>query len=168
MDYDLPLGDFSEQDMAVMKSFIEGKDGVYLEVGVKHGKSLAFARRYFKGKVYGIDIKDRADKLDENYDFGDTIFIDLSSNEAAPHWNEKIDVLFIDGDHSYQGVKDDWNNFSPFVKKGGVVVFHDCDEVGPDVVKLSKEVAGKDGWGELVKHKKDGLNTSIASVRREK
>ncbi len=36
-----------------------------------------------------------------------------------------IDLLFIDGDHTYVGVKKDWQMYSPLVKKGGMVVFHD-------------------------------------------
>ena len=37
----------------------------------------------------------------------------------------KLDYLFIDGDHTYEGVKKDFELYSPFVKKGGVIVFHD-------------------------------------------
>jgi hypothetical protein len=33
------------------------------------------------------------------------------------------DILFIDGDHSYQGVIDDFNNFNEFVSIGGFIVF---------------------------------------------
>ena len=36
-----------------------------------------------------------------------------------------LDFLFIDGDHTYEGVKKDFELFSPFVKKGGFVAFHD-------------------------------------------
>ena len=39
--------------------------------------------------------------------------------------SHKIDLLFIDGDHSYEGVKKDYVLYSPFVKKGGMIVFHD-------------------------------------------
>ena len=37
----------------------------------------------------------------------------------------KIDFLFIDGDHSYRAVKRDFELYSPLVRKGGIVVFHD-------------------------------------------
>lgn len=37
----------------------------------------------------------------------------------------KIDVLFIDGDHTYNGVKQDFNMYCPLVKKDGLIVFHD-------------------------------------------
>lgn len=37
----------------------------------------------------------------------------------------KIDLLFIDGDHIYKGVKADWEMYSPLVREGGLIVFHD-------------------------------------------
>ena len=43
---------------------------------------------------------------------------------------ELLDFLFIDGDHSIQGVEQDWLDYSSFVRPGGIVAFHDiknCD-----------------------------------------
>jgi predicted O-methyltransferase YrrM len=37
----------------------------------------------------------------------------------------KIDLLFIDGDHRYKGVKKDFELYSPLVKQNGLIVFHD-------------------------------------------
>jgi len=37
----------------------------------------------------------------------------------------KIDFLMIDGDHSYTGVRKDWQLYSPLVKQNGLVAFHD-------------------------------------------
>lgn len=37
----------------------------------------------------------------------------------------EIDFLFIDGDHSYEGVKRDWEMYSTLVRKGGIIAFHD-------------------------------------------
>ena len=48
-----------------------------------------------------------------------------TSGEAVAGWTTSIDMLFIDGDHSYEGVKADWKRFLPFVKPFGVVIFHD-------------------------------------------
>ena len=36
-----------------------------------------------------------------------------------------FDAIFIDGDHSYEGVKADYENYVPMVRPGGVVAFHD-------------------------------------------
>lgn len=41
---------------------------------------------------------------------------------------EKLDFLFIDGDHSAEGVRQDWEMYSPLVKAGGLVAFHDIKE----------------------------------------
>jgi predicted O-methyltransferase YrrM len=39
-----------------------------------------------------------------------------------------IDFLFIDGDHSYEGVRRDFELYSPLVRSGGVVAFHDVSQ----------------------------------------
>lgn len=36
-----------------------------------------------------------------------------------------IDFLFIDGDHSYDGVKQDFEQYAPLVRPGGMVALHD-------------------------------------------
>lgn len=36
-----------------------------------------------------------------------------------------IDLLFIDGDHTYEGVKADFEMYSPLVRPAGLIVFHD-------------------------------------------
>jgi predicted O-methyltransferase YrrM len=36
-----------------------------------------------------------------------------------------VDLLFIDGDHTYEGVKKDWEMYSPLVRQGGMIAFHD-------------------------------------------
>jgi predicted O-methyltransferase YrrM len=38
---------------------------------------------------------------------------------------KKIDLIFIDGDHSYDGVKKDFKMYFPLVRKGGIIAFHD-------------------------------------------
>lgn len=38
--------------------------------------------------------------------------------------NSNVDFLFIDGDHTYEGVKKDFEYYSPLVKKG-IIAFHD-------------------------------------------
>ena len=39
----------------------------------------------------------------------------------------KIDFLFIDGDHSYDGVKKDFDLYSKIMSDNGVIVLHDTD-----------------------------------------
>jgi|SRR3990167_1491012 len=152
VDLELPLGAFSSFDMACIYPALKksSKNNVYLEVGVDKGKSLAFARRYFKGDVFGIDVRDDPDIRGTN-------FIQKESNEAVKNWTLPIKVLFIDGDHSKKGVTGDWDNFSPFVVKGGWVFFHDADS---GEVKKFVKTLNKPKW-----YKKPGFNTGMVSVR---
>jgi predicted O-methyltransferase YrrM len=39
--------------------------------------------------------------------------------------NQPLDALFIDGDHSYEGVKMDFETYGPLVGEGGIIAFHD-------------------------------------------
>ena len=50
------------------------------------------------------------------------------SQDLAPLWNGPIDFLFIDGDHSYEGVRRDWDEWTPHVVEQGTVVLHDARE----------------------------------------
>ena len=36
-----------------------------------------------------------------------------------------VDFVFIDGDHSYEGLRGDWEAWGPFVAPGGIVALHD-------------------------------------------
>jgi predicted O-methyltransferase YrrM len=38
---------------------------------------------------------------------------------------KQVELLFIDGDHSYEGVKKDFEMYSPLVADGGMIAFHD-------------------------------------------
>lgn len=58
--------------------------------------------------------------------------------------DSQIDFLFIDGDHSYNGVKTDMLTYKPLVRPGGCIAFHDivehAKETGCEVDKFWKEV----------------------------
>ena len=40
--------------------------------------------------------------------------------------SEPIDLLFVDGDHREEGVRADFEHWSPHVRVGGHVLFHDA------------------------------------------
>jgi len=47
---------------------------------------------------------------------------------------QPLDYLFIDGDHTYEGVKRDFEMYSPLVGKGGMIAFHDIVDGPPGCV----------------------------------
>jgi cephalosporin hydroxylase len=48
---------------------------------------------------------------------------------------EPLDVLFLDGDHTAEGVRRDYDTFAPFVRSGGVIALHDIDADRPGRVR---------------------------------
>ena len=51
----------------------------------------------------------------------------------------QLDFLFIDGDHSYEGVKKDFEMYSPLVRKEGIIAFHD---INPSMGTVEKSPVG--------------------------
>lgn len=47
------------------------------------------------------------------------------SHAHAPSFGEPIDLLFLDGDHSYDAVLRDYRDWAPKVRPGGFLVLHD-------------------------------------------
>lgn len=45
--------------------------------------------------------------------------------ESVRSISSYVDVLFIDGDHSYEGVKADWENYKSLLGAGSIVIMHD-------------------------------------------
>lgn len=47
------------------------------------------------------------------------------STDAVRDWHRPVRLLFIDGDHSFDAVKDDFILWTPHVVDGGIIAFHD-------------------------------------------
>lgn len=48
------------------------------------------------------------------------------SHDVAQQWNTPIRFLWIDGDHTYAGAKQDFDDFMPHVLPGAIVALHDA------------------------------------------
>jgi predicted O-methyltransferase YrrM len=74
--------------------------------------------------------------------------------------NAQLDVLFIDGDHTYKGVKQDFELYSSLVRKGGLVVFHDVanhpPETGVEVNRFWSEIKQNFSNQEIIKDPNQG------------
>jgi hypothetical protein len=59
--------------------------------------------------------------------------VNLSSEIIASNWNLKIALLFIDGDHTFEAVKKDFDCWYPHLAKGALIAFHDSKntQIGP-------------------------------------
>lgn len=72
----------------------------------------------------------------------------------------KVDFLFIDGDHTYDGVKSDFIMYKGLMNDGGIIVFHDIArhpaDSGCEVEKFWNEVKGNFRHLEIVEDEKQG------------
>ena len=86
---------------------------------------------------------------------GDSHSRDMLDKVKAALGGQELDYLFIDGDHSYPGVKCDFEMYGPMVRKGGLIAFHDIVEGPPDGVggapRLWREIKSKYRHIEIVK-----------------
>ena len=71
-----------------------------------------------------------------------------------------VDVLMIDGDHSYSGVKQDFDMYAPMVRAGGLVIFHDIVPHPPrarcEVSRFWGEVKAGRRYEEIIENPKQG------------
>lgn len=111
-----------------------------IEIGVFEGYNTVLIGNALRqsGKVYGIDpffngklgvsfgklIAELYVKRNQLQD--KVILIAKLSNEAIDDVPANIDFIFVDGDHSFEGVKNDFQNFSGLLAKDGVIAFHDA------------------------------------------
>jgi len=109
-----------------------------IEIGTERGGSLQAWNDVLgkDGYLIGIDLSNTVkwDKFEKTCSLK---FIegDSSSEEIINKVNDYmnkhhhcpafVDFLFIDGDHTYEGVKKDFDNYHGLVRKGGLIAFHD-------------------------------------------
>jgi len=112
------------------------KPEVIVEIGVFAGGTLYAWKRlaptvigidYFPGGPYPVYLS-HGKPRDEH---GATVIV--GDSHYLPTWialveelgGRPVDVLFIDGDHTYEGVRQDYEMYAPLVRPGGLVAFHD-------------------------------------------
>lgn len=49
------------------------------------------------------------------------------SKDIGKTWPDLVDMVFVDGDHSYEGCRGDIEAWGPHVRTGGVIAIHDYD-----------------------------------------
>ena len=71
--------------------------------------------------------------------------LNISSEVVAPGWRQPVALLWLDGDHAYEGVRRDFDAWEPHLLPGCDVVLDDANdpELGPH--RLVQELIG-DGW----------------------
>jgi cephalosporin hydroxylase len=79
----------------------------------------------------------------------------------------KLDLLFVDGDHSYAGVRSDFEMYSPLVRPGGLVAFHDIAVQLPpnEVARFWNEIKPRYRYVEILhRTTKDAMGIGVLEL----
>lgn len=127
----------TEDEQHVLMQYAVGvpEPGQIVEIGAEYGMSSSIFCKGAKPlvRITSIDLfpGDLLQKHNSNLrEVGyheRTTKITGDSSLAGKQWTGgPIDLLFIDGDHSYEGAKADLDAWMPHVKVGGFAIVHDC------------------------------------------
>lgn len=179
MDWRQVDGFFSEQDASDYRALYSQlpNGAAAVEVGCFRGKSLASVSDIIIENdlmVLAVDPFDLVDnptyiepgveikKAGMYEDFISTLDLcgiqnqvvvrDGLSVDIASRLQEKYDLVFLDGDHSYEAVKADIQAWGPLIEEGGILCGHDWDEHGVSWPGVHKAVVELLGWPSFRKH----------------
>ena len=116
-----------EQDMHDYAPFLrEVAHGQVLEIGVCQGFSTAALLLGLDdkgaGKLSSFDVNRECGKI---FSHARWTFFGMDSRMACYCPAQSVDVLFVDGDHSYDFAFGDLCRLEPLVKPGGLILAHD-------------------------------------------
>ena len=93
-------------------------------------------REFVKSKAHeGVGFFDIFKKNMETSGYLESVTpVQAYTNEAVKNWSELADIIFVDADHSYEGVRRDVKDWKDLVNIGGHILMHDVDllEAGSD------------------------------------
>lgn len=140
------------------------REGPVAEIGrFKGGSTFIFAHALPAGIdlwSYDFHVALRPDmpgeRLDEElraaldrYGVADKVHLLVADSRTAEPPPGQLELLFIDGDHSYEGAKADLERWGAFVRPGGHVLLHDAVDTGgygnhyPGVVRAVAEAGAE-------------------------
>lgn len=116
-------GNWHEDFIIHLASIIRPK--IYLELGLYKcelfNKIIPFA-----DKLIGVDVSLESKRYMKK--LSKTEFVHSSTKTYSEHLRKnpiKINLLFIDADHSSESVLNDFQNYFPFVSDQGIILLHD-------------------------------------------
>ena len=150
-DSTMPMRSLLAQDIAEWKIYLEFVRAyfknrniikpVVVEIGIMHNAQKPFYEGLMDAEHIGIDINPNCvpDIL------GDSHEPETMQELHRMLCGRKIDLLFIDGNHSYDNVRQDYNLYAPLTEH--IVAFHDiCATVNSDVLRFWQELSRANGY----------------------
>ena len=144
--------------------------GAVLEIGSFKGRSTVglalMAKHYGGGSIVAVDPFTAPSSTDPRLTGQRSTFADFEtslsragvtdlvephrmfSRELAPGWSRPLRLLWIDGDHTYDGALEDVRLYKPFLADGGILAMHDVLSRFPGATRVFLEqVLQSDDFG---------------------
>jgi MMP 1-O-methyltransferase len=86
--------------------------------------------------------------------------VNLSSEVVCGGWTRPIGLLWIDGDHTAEGVRRDFSSWEPFLRPDAVVAFHDVHDPDGGPAQLVESLCADGSWETVA------TVDSLAALRR--
>jgi cephalosporin hydroxylase len=154
-----------QQSKYEIKTFLEEvekrKPRTIVEIGTGRGGTLYMYCRYLTSatRIITVDLPQSARNQWNNgrlwrtfSNRAELVFLEGDSHGSAIRsevarlvGQEGADFIFIDGDHSYEGVKADFHGFRPMLAKGGILAMHDINLQDSGVPTFWTEIASAHG-----------------------
>ena len=106
------------------------------------------------------------------YNFQPQIILETSERTFYDYFvrqDIKIDYLHIDGDHSYGGVKKDFELYSTIMSENGLITIHDTDKAYHDTFVVAedakKDFVSFDGPAKFVNELKDNMDWDLVNLK---
>ena len=97
---------------------------------------------------YGDDVFREVNEYNQEFHSQNSTFLRIDFTEALKSFEtSSIDLLHIDGSHEYQSVRNDFGNWLPKIKKGGMILLH-------DILVEREDFGVKEFWKEISKNYK--------------
>jgi len=131
---DGPDTQVSQAELDMVLRYAGGKQ-VIVEIGCYEGSTTKALASVTLGQVFTVDIFfpgrlgiSYGELIARHYcrRLSNVMFLKGASAAVGGAFSQLVDLLFIDADHSYQGVVQDWKTWFPKVKPGGIIALHDC------------------------------------------
>jgi cephalosporin hydroxylase len=145
----------AEQEPEEFVPFLEllrrERPSTVLEIGTRHGGSFFMMCQSVAAdaRLATLDLTLPSAKVLRSFGRSRQTVIPVEGDSRAAGIRERVatlfpdglDLLFIDGDHSLDGVTADFESYQPLVRPGGLVVFHDIVEDN-----LQRKGVATGGW----------------------
>lgn len=149
----VPISQYKKEFEQIINLYKKFSPKKVLEIGTHYGGTLYHWAQEAQNDCLIVAVDDHHLNKDQyelwEKDNSDIVILQGKSQDEHIFWAAKMfspfDWIFIDGGHTYEEVKADWENYRHMASPHAIIVFHDIlPHPNSDVSKLWREIKDRD------------------------